>query len=442
MNSQKTLEVPAPSQAPLQVAKPEVAVLEQPPSSPLDVLVLDAHNRQALACTRVFARAGLHVGTAACASEAEHAPTFRSRWPRLRAVLPDIAADADAYVDALLGLLDAHPAQMILPCYDGSIEAIRARRSELERHTAVPLGSEAALDIAVSKVKTQAAAEELGIAVPRSILVKDVGEVAAAIREIGYPAVVKPTQSWVECDGAGIRLASETALSAEDAEASLRKMLSAGAQALLQQWLPGRREAVSVMYARGTMWARFAQASYREFPTLGGVSVLCEGIPLLPDITSAAERLIRAIDLEGCSMVEFRRDADGRPVLMEINPRIGGSVALAVASGVNFPMLLRDWALGQPLHEVSTYRAGRRLRWLGGDIWNLKYALERVGGPDVPPRGRAVATFLSDFILRPSALEFVDLGDMGPALVELQETVVRPFAGRMSKRLLRRLHHA
>jgi hypothetical protein len=60
----------------------------------------------------------------------------------------------------------------------------------------------------------------------------------------------------------------------------------------------------------------------------------------------------------------------------------------------------------------------------------------------VPPRGRAVATFLSDFILRPSALEFVDLGDMGPALVELQETVVRPFAGRMSKRLLRRLHHA
>jgi predicted ATP-grasp superfamily ATP-dependent carboligase len=154
---------------------------------------------------------------------------------------------------------------------------------------------------------------------------------------------------------------------------------------------------------------------------------------LLPDIAAPAERLVRAIGLEGCSMVEFRRDREGRPILMEINPRIAGSVALAVSAGVDFPTLTYDWALGKTLHEVSGYRTGRRLRWLGGDIWNLKCAFDSQGQLDVPPRGRAVATFLSDFVLRPSAFDLVEAGDMRPALAEMHKTVLLHAQGRVLK---------
>jgi predicted ATP-grasp superfamily ATP-dependent carboligase len=402
-------------------------------SQPLDVLVLDAQTRQALACTRAYAHAGMRVGAVACASEAGGAPTFHSRWCSLSAVVPNLADDPNAYVDGLLALLREHPARVLLPAYDGSIEAIRPRRAEIERLAVLPLATNAALDIAVSKERTLAVAEELGIATPRSVLVKDLSDVPAALREAGVPAVVKPVQSWVERDGVGTRITSEAVLTVDEAQRSLAYMLSVGGHAVIQQWLPGRREAVTLFYARERMWARFAQASHREFPALGGVSVLCESIPLLPDITDAAERLVRAIQLEGCSMVEFRRDAEGRPVLMEINPRIGGSVGLAIASGVNFPHLVYAWARGESMHEVASYRTGRRLRWLGGDVWNLKCVFDSQGRPDIPPRGRAVATFLSDFILRPSALDFVEVGDMMPAVVELRETVLRHAIGRLRR---------
>lgn len=402
-------------------------------SQPLDVLVLDAQNRQSLACMRTFAHTSMRVGAVACASEAAGAPAFRSRWCRLRAVVPDFAQDANAYVEGLLALLRQHPTRMLLPAHDGSIEAIRPRRAEIERLTALPLASEAALDIAVSKARTLALAEKLGIATPRSVLVTDLADVPAALCEVGVPAVVKPVQSWVERDGVGTRITSEAVLTEKEARRSLSYMLSVGGHAVIQQWLPGRREAVTLFYARERMWARFAQASHREFPALGGVSVLCEGIPLLPDITEAADHLVRTIQLEGCSMVEFRRDAEGRPVLMEINPRIGGSVGLAIASGVNFPRMVYAWATGEPLHEVPTYEVGRRLRWLGGDVWNLKCVFDSQGRPDIPPRGRALATFLSDFILRPSALDFVELGDMLPAVIEMRETVFRHAVGRMRK---------
>lgn len=132
-------------------------------------------------------------------------------------------------------------------------------------------------------------------------------------------------------------------------------------------------------------------------------------------------------------MVEFRRDCEGRPVLMEINPRIAGSVALAINAGVNFPTLLSRWALGEPLPIVADYRVGARLRWLGGDIWNFKSLFDSQGHPDVPPLIPGVATFFSDFICRPSVIDSLDISDLKPSLAELQSSVMRPIGQRIRR---------
>ena len=88
---------------------------------------------------------------------------------------------------------------------------------------------------------------------------------------------------------------------------------------------------------------------------------------------------------------------------------------------------------GAAPRETTGYRVGRRLRWLGGDIWNLKCAFDSQGQVDVPRRGAAVATFLSDFILRPSAIDLVEAGDMRPALIEMRKTVLLHAEGRLRR---------
>ncbi len=202
---------------------------------------------------------------------------------------------------------------------------------------------------------------------------------------------------------------------------------------MLQELLPGRREAVSLFYARGRFWGRFAQVSYREWPVMGGASVLCESIPLEPEITDAAERMVRAMDLEGCSMVEFRRDRDGRPVLMEINPRMGGSVGLAIAAGVNFPRLVYDWKLGRRLTVSDQYQVGRRLHWLAGDIWNLKTVMERPGQVDVPPKATAVLHFVTDWFRPNTDLDVLELADLQPAWCELNNAIFHYGTRRMRR---------
>jgi hypothetical protein len=167
------------------------------------VLVLDAHFRQALAAMRSLSRSGINIGAVACKSEAAWAPALKSHWCRLSAVVPDFAEDADTYVDAVIGLLDEYPARLILPSHDGSIQALRVRRAELERRTFLPLASEAALEIAVSKTRTLALATELGIAVPRSVPLTDERDVGAAIKEV--PGV--NLRGWAH-DGGAPRLSA------------------------------------------------------------------------------------------------------------------------------------------------------------------------------------------------------------------------------------------
>jgi len=389
----------------------------------LDVLLLDGHYRQALTCLRVYAQQGMSVGVVACESDADLFTTSRSRWCSMAATVPDFDRDAAAHVDAVLDLVERTGAAMVLPAHDGSIEVLRRRRDEFTSGV-LPLATDAALDIALSKERTLALATDLGIRVPDSITVSDPAHVADAAQLTGLPAVLKPQAPWVvDHRGRGTRLVSQLVTSADDARRGLEWLLEAGAtSALLQPWLPGSREAVTVFRSDGRTWARFAQVSHREWPVLGGATVLCESIPLLPDITDSSERLVEAMELDGCAMVEFRRDRDGRPVLMEVNARMGSSVALAVRAGVDFPSLLHTWARGRELRPITTYRVGERLRWLVGDMWFLNTAFAHPG-PDVPKPTRAVKTVLSDFVVRPSRLDRSSVMDPFPVLAEVRHAV-------------------
>jgi predicted ATP-grasp superfamily ATP-dependent carboligase len=396
----------------------------------LDALLLDSEHRQTLAAVRSLGKRGVRVGAA---GDNVNAASCQSRWCTFKGALPSVEAGTASYSDAVLRLIEQHHVGVLIPMYDGSIEALRLRRPEIEARVRLALASEEALAIAVSKEQTLRLARALDIPVPEGITISSLAEVAPAMRHLGSPVVVKPAQSWADNNGAGSRLSPSVAVSLHAAEWAADHMLSRGTKAILQEWLPGRREAVSLFYANDRLVARFAQVSHREWPLLGGCSVFCEGIGLPSDTTNAAEGLVRAMGLEGPSMVEFRRNRAGAAVLMEVNPRMGGSVALAIASGVDFPGLTYDWAMGRPLKMLAGYQPGRRSRWLAGDLFNLKCALQQPAHPDSPGRRRAIGGFLSDVVLRPSAIEPFSLHDPRPWIADLHTVVIKRVGSRLSR---------
>ena len=279
--------------------------------------------------------------------------------------------------------------------------------------------------MANDKQRTLAIADELGIPHPRTVPIDRVEDASAALAEVGVPAVIKPVQSWVSNSDLATRVISEAVLNESEALAYVERLHEVGSTAVAQQLVTGPREAVSVFYAKGRVWAKFAQVAHRTTPALGGVSVVRESIPMPADLESAALALVHALDLEGYSEIEFRRDAADRPMLMEINARLSGSLELAVRSGVAFPALLWRWAAGEPLVPVAGFRTGVKMRHLKGDVKWLKENLKGRGKrPDCVPPKKALATFARDFLRRQS-YDYMDRADLGPAFVAVAGDVRR-----------------
>lgn len=384
------------------------------PADRLDTVVLDASCRQSLVAIRQLGRAGLNVGAVECRPDMP-APAFSSRWCSAHAVLTSDRRDYDDYVDEVLELLPRSKSAVLVAAHDGSIEAIRHRRAGIEQRHVVALAPDAALARAIDKTATLSAAREVGIRVPRSVVVTSPDQIGGAVDEVGLPIVVKSTQEWIVGPETSLLRSPRGANTESGARSLLESYLAMGATVLAQEYIPGAREAVSFVYTEGGFHGEFAQVAERTLPIVGGSSILRTSIPLPPDAAATARRLVEHLGLVGYSEVEFRRDAGGHPVLMEINPRLSASVEVAVRSGVDFPVLLFRWATQEPVRTDPGYRIGVRMRWLGGDVRWLRSTLAEQGGLGVTPTPDAVRSFADDF-LRPTSFDLVDRQDLRPAL--------------------------
>ena len=396
-----------------------------------DALVLDASLRQSLVAVRSLGRRGLRV---AAAGRHHKTPALSSRWCRQGVVLPPEDAPGP-YLADLEAWLEHAGARVLIASSDATIALLRASRARLEPRVRLALGNEDALAIAVDKERTLETARRLGIPAPLGVVVTEVGGVPLALNKVGLPAVVKPSASWLWNGREGLRLGATLVATPAEAFHAVATVTRFGGAALIQQFLTGRREAVSFLYARGEVYARFAQWAMRTDPPLGGLSVLRQSIAVPPDIGPQAEALVREIDLEGYSEVEFRRDAAGVSYLMEINPRLSASVEVAVRAGVDFPNLLYQWASGGPIERVPCYRIGGWMRHLGGDIGTTLAALRERGRPGVTSPLRALLDFGIAF-LKPMAYDYFTWSDPLPAIraaTDFTRQAMNRFASRVRK---------
>ncbi|GAC1619800.1 MAG: hypothetical protein NVS4B11_11390 [Ktedonobacteraceae bacterium] len=397
-----------------------------------DALVLDAKLRQSLVTVRSLGSRGMSIAALEVADSLEKAksvPTFSSRWCKRSGIVPSYEHDTEPFLTYLRQFVDTIGAKVLITASDGTLAVLREHRAEFERRTRIALANEAALSIAINKDQTLEIAEQLDIKVPKGVTIASVDEVAEAIRDVGLPAVVKPVESWLWGEQQGVRLICKLVTTSDEARLAVEDLTQFGGTILFQQFLPGIREAVSFLYAHGTIYARFAQWAKRTQPPLGGTSVYRQSIDIPQDIGDQSERLIREIELDGYSEVEFRRGSDGKAYLMEINPRLSASIEVAVRAGVDFPYLLYQWAIGERIDHVEGYRPGGWMRYLEGDILTTMQTITQRGRPGVTPIPQAFLEFFTAFFI-PTGYDYVDWRDPLPVW-----TAVSEFAQRTQQRL-------
>lgn len=112
--------------------------------------------------------------------------------------------------------------------------------------------------------------------------------------------------------------------------------------ALVVDYLPGAEYSVDLLCDRGQ--ALGGAVRLRHTAT-GGLATAATVVDE-PDVMQAAQRVARALNLHYLHNIQFRRDAQGQPRLLEINPRIPGTISLTVEAGLNLPLFAFCMALG------------------------------------------------------------------------------------------------
>jgi carbamoyl-phosphate synthase large subunit len=130
---------------------------------------------------------------------------------------------------------------------------------------------------------------------------------------------------------------------------------------IVQEYLPGEEYSVDVLAdLDGRVISVVPRARLR---ISSGVSVA--GRTVRDDELDAFARAVfDAVGLTLVANVQCRRDTEGRPALLEVNPRFPGAMPLTVASGVDMPSLCMDALLGRPLPRYVDFRDVIMVRFL------------------------------------------------------------------------------
>ncbi|MFL6630002.1 MAG: ATP-grasp domain-containing protein [Burkholderiaceae bacterium] len=332
------------------------------------VLLLDADSRVGTACLQSLGPAGHRVHVAV---RRLGAPAERSRWCHRVHVQP-AAEPVDAGVDWLVELDARFGFALVVPTTEASLRWLRALPEDHPVRRKAVLPSNDALDAALDKSRTAAIARALGLPVPAT------REMAQCARDVPlpddvrrppvrWPVVLKPVRSKVVRGG---KLASLAVAVVHDEEA---RALTLGAwlpdtPVQEQAWVPGRGVGVEVLYEHGRMAWHFVHERLHEWPLTGGASTLRRAAGPEPELVEMTRRLLDRLQWHGVAMVEWRRDAGGVVHLMEINPRLWGSLPLTIAAGVPIPLGLLSLATGEALAPARGWRVGVTARNLSNDI--------------------------------------------------------------------------
>lgn len=320
------------------------------------VLILEnGRSRGALATVRSLGRAGHTVEVAAPIP----ALAGWSRWCRQTHRLPE-ATDPHA-IDALRALDAARRFDVVIP--GGDIEAQVAADDLGNINATVAVAEPDSLKTALDKQKLSETAGTCGMSVPRTL--------------VGLPATMPPAGLIVKeklhggaLEGARSRQSFATrAMTKEAAETAIARVQRAGGEVLLQEVVTGDLAAYCVVVNRqGRLLAEVQQQALAVSPPGAGVSSRAETVPIDAGLRELSMKLVGELGLWGIVQVQYLIHPSRPPVLIDVNPRIYGSIALAIAAGADLPSMLVKVAAGTTVKPNPPARTGVRYQWLEGDL--------------------------------------------------------------------------
>lgn len=328
------------------------------------VLLFEGRARQSLPLAQAFKKNGCHV-TALCESKLD--VSYASRNVDKKILSTCQKYDETGTIEQICSIVKSEGIQLIVPTTDFSAMLLSKHKAALLPFCSVAVNDWDVFQLAADKNKTMEICMKEGLPCPRTLLDVDCLEKAKALP---FPIVVKPKTGY---GAIGFRcVQSDQELEQLFGSASKEEL----SKLVFQEYIPQTElqyECAMFMDDHDEAKTALVFSKNRWFPVEGGSSTLNITVER-QDIVESCTKLLRTIHWRGAADIDLIQDPrDGKAKIMEINPRVSGSVKIAFLAGVDQAKQMIEAATGAEVTAYPEYTKGLRLRCLQTDfLWFMK----------------------------------------------------------------------
>lgn len=332
------------------------------------------------------------------------------------------------FVDFLLGLASRMEMQgwVLLPAQDEVLELTARHHDVLGAAYRLVTPDWRTLQWAHNKRLLHEAADDAAVEYPRTWYPSDESELAHVA--ISSPVIIKPASS--------IQLQytiGRKALPARDHEELLERYrfaakIVAPDLIMVQEIIDAAAQySVAAFCLDGRVISAMTARRTRQYPIDYGLSSSFVESMEVPGLIEPARRILGRLGVSGMVEVEFIQDRrDGKPKLVDVNPRPWGWHSLCIACGLDFPRMQYEYALGRTVSHVEARYGRRWIRVLTDVPAGLQSIRAGVLSPGDYLASLRGATVFSVF----------DLRDPLPAAGDLATVLLRTARGIVKRRTL------
>ena len=336
------------------------------------IFILDGMWNKTLAAVRSLGARGFHVTVG---EKTRLATALFSRYCSGRMIYPSPSGKRELFLDCLEDELARGGYDALFPM-EWTTQALLTdpfNRRRFERYTRIPFVNADLADLVNDKADLMRYAKTCGVDVPETIFMKGNEDLGRIADTIDYPVVIKPR---ISSGSRGLVYADDRSKLLENYPAVHERYPFP----IIQEYIPGSEVygVAMLLNFQSQVRASFVYKRLRSYPVAGGPSTLRVSVKR-GDLSDIAGHLLQSLKWTGVAHVEFKIDPrNGRPKLLEVNPRFWGSLALAIEAGIDFPFLLYKLAVEGDVEPVNDYAKGVMCRWLiPGDLLHFIHNPQR-----------------------------------------------------------------
>jgi len=268
-------------------------------------------------------------------------------------------ADDPSFIDSIYTVCRQKNIHAILPLVTKELIPLSQHVEEFARvGTKILVSSFASLEIANNKSRLYEFLQWRGIAVPEFRIVETTEQFERAVIELGYPAKQVCFKPSVSNGSRGFRIITEkineldllfnykptsTYINFADA----LRILSSGSfpELLISEYLSGEEYSVDCLCNIGESVLVVPRLRKKM---INGISVEGEFVNN-QNIINYCRNIIKELQLHGNIGIQVKQSTAGEFLILEINPRVQGTISAGLGAGINLPVLALKQALDIPV---------------------------------------------------------------------------------------------